>query len=87
MNKTILKFPLEFTEEQTILVPKDATFLSVQMQKDKLCLWAECVVNSDLEKRTVEILGTSHIFEFAARKYISTVQDGIFVWHIYELIT
>ena len=39
--KTIWKFPLDITSTQAICTPAGSTFLDVQVQNDKVCLWAE----------------------------------------------
>lgn len=82
---TIWKFPLLIRDQQSVSMPKDAEILTVQMQHGEACLWAEVDPTEKTEVRTILILGTGHAFRRGLmRKYIGTVQDGDFVWHVYE---
>ena len=38
--RTIFKYRLKLVGSQTIEVPRDAEFLSVQLQNEKICVWA-----------------------------------------------
>lgn len=51
MNKTIWKFELETTGNQTLKMPIGAEILSVQTQFDKPCLWALVEPNAEKEDR------------------------------------
>lgn len=84
-NKTIWKFPLAIVDDQQIVLPKEATFLCVQMQNDQCCLWALVDPAQPTETKTIEIFGTGHPIQAANRNYIGTVQefDGALVWHIF----
>ena len=90
MNKRIWKFVLKFTNIQEISMPINSEILTVQMQKDNICLWV--LVNSkeeDTEERTFEINGTGIPFcssDEDKRIYIGTVQmsGGSLIWHIFE---
>ena len=65
--------------------------LSVQCQRDKLCIWAE--VDTEMEDRHFAFfaIGTGWSLDdlkhFDKMQYFSTVQqfDGDLVWHIYYL--
>lgn len=96
MTKTIWKFKLRTTEFQTIKVPRGAEFLHVDMQKDPsewgsgLFLWALVDPKSTDEERNIEVFGTGnpiHEDMGVCRKYISTVMDSPFVWHVFERFT
>lgn len=83
--KTIWKFNLELYDTQAIEIPIGARPLTVQMQNGELCLWA--IVDSTAEKTRcyVHIIGTGNpvppnVDEY---RYINTVQDGAFVWHVF----
>ena len=40
MSRVIWKYPLEVTDEQTLMLPRSARALSVAAQNDTLTLWA-----------------------------------------------
>lgn len=80
----IYKETLEITGEQTIRLPRVERFLSVQFQKEILCVWA--LVNDSDSKLiyTLRIFGTGHEIPSFNLDYIGTVQDGPLVWHIFH---
>ena len=88
--KTIYKYPLETTDNQTVEMPLDSKILCIQVQGDKPCLWA--MVNTEAErkeKRFIEIFGTGNEMHYdmgVSRNYIGTYQlnNGSFVGHVFE---
>lgn len=84
--KAILKFPLDVTDSQVIVMPEGAAILCVQAQHDNICLWALVTPNRPREKRVFRIHGTGHPCDEEGN-YIGTVQtaDGAFVWHVFEV--
>lgn len=86
---TILKYPLEIKDEQTVKLPDGAKILTAQVQLGKLCIWA---LVDDREERTtdmrIEIFGTGHNIPTGTRVYLGTVQmrEGTLVWHVFENI-
>jgi hypothetical protein len=90
MENRIYKYILKFEDEQYLKLPKLAEVLTVQMQNDELALWA--IVNptqSEFDLRIFEIYGTGNPFPsvgMSERKYISTVQNNKFIWHIFEAV-
>lgn len=82
-NTTIWGFSLELTDRQIIMIPKGARMLCAQFQRS-VCVWAE--VNSSAPPETVEflIVGTGKDGpDFREHTYLSTVQMGSLVWHVY----
>lgn len=87
--KKIFKYQLGIIGWQEVELPIGAKILSVQMQHEKLFLWA--LVNEDKrkEKREIVLAGTGHPIEDTDDlKFLGTVQemDGDLVWHIFEEI-
>ncbi len=85
--KKIFKYPIELAAIQTVELPKGAEILSVQFQREDLCLWAKVTEEAPRQNRTIVIYGTGHaIAEDAGDKFIATVQQhgGNFVWHVFE---
>ncbi len=87
-GRIIYKYPFEIEEQVEILMPKSAKTLSIQEQRGKLFLWAlidpseECHV-----KKRFYVFGTGNyitLFQVDEMKHISTIQQGKFVWHIFE---
>ena len=89
MKKRILKYQIEKIESVNIIqMIKGAQILTAQNQNGILTLW--CVTYNDeklLENRIISIYGTGHVTNdnIDVSNYISTVQMGLFVWHVYEL--
>jgi hypothetical protein len=82
--KRIYKY--EF-KEGSIEMPIGAKILSIQNQDDRLYIWALVDTDAECEFRYFTIVGTGHDFPEADEfNYINTIQDGPFVWHIFELI-
>lgn len=82
--RTIYKYPLQLTGSQMLTLPSSARFLSVQLQGDQLCLWAEVNTGIGGVKDTViSIVGTGHVIPPGAVHYLGTVQQDQFVWHVY----
>lgn len=84
--KTIYKYPLQITDEQTVTGKIDY-MLTVKEQNGGLCLWA--VVDDTLTERSISIriVGTGHPFPDSNDCiHIETVvmPYGAFVWHIFE---
>lgn len=85
----IYKYRLEITETQVVSMPKGAQILTAQMQDGYLCLWA--LVNTDKKSamRSIVICGTGNPIpsgeDFTqTHRYIATVQEQEFVWHVFE---
>lgn len=83
----IWKYPIEIVDEQTIILPKGAEILHVNMQGEQLCLWAK--VNhliSLTEERNIAVIGTGNPMLTRDYFYLGTVFDRVFVWHIFEIL-
>ncbi len=81
--KTIYKYTLKPENIQQIELPIDFEILSVQMQEDDICLWAKVSAGISKVKRTICIYGTGVNIKEDDLTHIGTVQDGIYVWHIF----
>ncbi len=83
---TIYKYPLEERDKQYVLLPEGSEILSVQAQRGNICLWARVHPQNPTVKRTIEIFGTGHPMEEAARVFIGTFQmlDGRIILHAFE---
>lgn len=89
--KTIWKYPLDVTDVQIIELPDKAEILTVGNQGGMICLWALVSPNTNPTCRTIEIIGTGNPVEdlpaeYASRKFIGTVSQSPFIWHVFERI-
>jgi hypothetical protein len=58
--RAIWKFPLEFVDDQRVEMPSGARLLSVQMQGDVPCLWADVDTLAAKVERAIQVAGTGH---------------------------
>ena len=89
MNKTIWKFELETTDNQTIEMPVNAEILTVQTQNGIPCIWVLVDPTETKEKRFIEVFGTGHDVYYdmgVSRSYLGTyqLQGGSLVFHVFE---
>lgn len=80
---TIYKYPLEIKDVQQVEIPIGSNILSVQMQGEKLYLWALVAPEAPKKAVTVKIYGTGQPVDYRNMCYIGSVQNGAFVWHVF----
>jgi hypothetical protein len=57
--------------------------LCVAIQDGKLCLWASVDPERNPSTIRIFIVGTGHPIPADANNYVGTVQDRMFIWHVY----
>lgn len=67
-------------------MPKGAIVRKAAMQDGQVQLWAEVDTDNPLEQRHFVSYGTGWEIEEDNICYIDTVFDGIYVWHVYEVV-
>ena len=83
--KRIYKYELE--DGRGVEMPIGAKVLTIQTQNGLPYIWALVDIDAECDFRYFTIVGTGHDFPNADDfNYINTIQDGPFVWHIFELI-
>ena len=85
--KVVWKFPLPLQGGSTpVVMPWGAQVLTAQLQHDTIMLWA--AVDPDQRKvtRQFEVVGTGCPFREDDKKYIATVQQDCWVWHVFEVV-
>lgn len=93
MIKQIWKYSLMAGPKETLMMPKGATILSVQVKRQIPCLWVECDPKAPKEERMIETFGTGEDIPCdmgVERKYIGTfIVEGHtpLVFHVYERIS
>jgi len=82
--KTIYKYELALTDEQTISLPADAEILDIQQQGQDLCAWVKLDTDMPERDRKITICGTGNPISDLTLAHIATVQIGAMVWHFFE---
>ena len=82
--RTIYKYPLQIVDKQTVLMPKGAQIIAVMVQKEQLCVWAECNPTGLVEPKTLWLIGTGNSMPTLYLFHLGSVLMGPFVWHVYE---
>lgn len=87
--ETICKYEIMFRVSQSITMPEGAKILSVQNQRGSLCLWVQCDTRKSMQQRTIVIACTGDRLYCPGNefKYIDTVQEDMFSWHVFEQIS
>jgi hypothetical protein len=82
--KRIYKYELK---EGSVEMPIGAKILSIQYQNNRPYIWALVDTDVECEFRYFALVATGEDFPEADDfTYINTIQDGPFVWHIFECI-
>lgn len=86
MSKAVWKYALD-SDVNPLEIPKGSTILSVGMQGLTLTAWA--LVNLDSQEnevRTLHVYGTGHEIpvDSLTLRYLGRVDDGQFIWHVFE---
>lgn len=85
-SSTIWKFVLAVQTRQVLAMSEGARILSVQTQRDNICIWALVNEAAPTKDRVIEVFGTGHMVDGANRCYLGSAQtnDGALVWHVFE---
>lgn len=83
---TIWKYELQLASLNNLEMPLGAKVLTIQVQNGKPCIWAQVDENNTKELRTFRIYGTGHTMLDENLIYIGTWQDGIYVFHLFEVV-
>lgn len=82
----IHKYPLDFESGLILTMPAGAKILSVQLQRETMCVWALVDINQKDVERQFIICGTGHsLGDNPPGEFIGTVQtmNGALVWHVF----
>ena len=85
--KAVYKFPLMVAKLQRIKMPKNSTILTVQIQGQRVCLWALVDIDKGLEDRFFAIFETGKQVPENILRYVGTFQipEENFVGHVFEM--
>jgi len=81
--RTIWKFPIP-ADGGTVQMPKGAEVLSVGLQGNDIQVWALVDPSKSTTPRHFHVRGTGHACSIAGEKFIGTIFDGSFVWHVFD---
>ena len=81
----IYKFKLDIEDMRLVRMPKGAKILSVQNQREEVCIWAEVDPDAHQTIRRIAIHGTGHTVT-PGGQFVGTFQlsGGDFVGHVYD---
>lgn len=82
----IFKYKLEFMARQNVVLPETHKILSIQSQNNEIVIWALVDDNSDNTMIIIDIFLTGEKIQTAAREYLSTVQCGDMVYHLFKYL-
>lgn len=83
----IFKYELPVEDNVTVSMPKDARIISAQSQRGAVTIWAEVEPDAPRVNRRFRVVGTGHRFDGTGLRHVGTVQAGLFVWHVYEVMS
>ncbi len=81
--RTIYKYPIKLGT--TLLrIPGLRRFIHVGVQDNQICLWAEVDTSLPKEAYEIHVLGTGWSLPEEPIRHIGSVEQSIYVWHVYE---
>lgn len=85
--KKIYKYELSSSAPTTILnMPKGAEIIRFAKQAGRPMVWAIVNPGAPASSRTLSIVGTGHPIADDMR-YIDTIDDDPYIWHLFELVS
>lgn len=86
--RTIHKYPLAASAEQTVEMPSGAEILSAAFQGVQLVIWARVDTDAPLRPRTFGVFGTGHTIPQRRMDYVATANLASFgFWfHVFEIL-
>lgn len=84
MRKVIYKYPIWGNVHSIgyeVEMPLTAKILTVEPQNGQLTIWAEVDPDDQPVRRDINGVGTGH--PVPEGEYLTTVQQGSYVWHLY----
>jgi hypothetical protein len=84
--RTIHKYQLQVVDNQSVIMPRGARIMTVQVQRGIPSLWAEVDDQAEVEQRTILTYGTGHPLWSELATYLGTyqIQNGDLAFHVFE---
>ncbi len=81
----IWKYSLKLDGENIVSIPQGAQILSAGIDpQGHLCVWAIVHPERSKEARSIYIRGTGNPFSGEEGRFIGTVRDGLYMWHVFQ---
>lgn len=86
--QTVHKYSLLTADTVDIIMPKDAKILHIDVQDDRLCMWALIDSKRTLERRRFRIAGTGHELKEPKLEHLGSalLYNGKLVLHVFEVL-
>jgi len=91
VSKTVWRYAIPVADDFTLMMPKGARPLCIQVQDDIPCLWALVDPTQQEVGRRFRLAGTGHPLTYDTETiliHIDTfqIEDGALVFHIFEVL-
>jgi hypothetical protein len=87
VNLAVWKYPIVHFSGTNVEMPVGAKILTAQHQDGVMTLWALGNPAAERERREFRIFGTGWPIEQDNLSYVATAQEGMFVWHLFEVLS
>jgi len=86
MKKVIYKYEFGINDDIKIETHENAQLLKIGIHNNIICFWYLIEPKDKPKRYKFKIVGTGQEFEhdYAKLRFVDTVIDGGFVWHIFE---
>lgn len=82
--KKIWKFEIPLGVNVVHEIPLGGVVVHTGTQNDTIFIWVEVDPSGYRIPRSFKAFGTGHAIQEPFTSYVGTVQQGPFVWHVYE---
>lgn len=91
--RTVYKYPMELTDITSVSVPMGALIRDVGIDwEGRLCVWLEVDTENPMELLRFRVAGTGHPLRCKGMekedclRFLKTVPNKPFFWHVYEIV-
>ena len=86
MTKTIWKYPVTIGGDTKLLMQEGAEFIHAGLDPTgEPCVWALLDPNKQADvPRNLLVIGTGRAFDQPNAKFIGSINQGPFMWHVFE---
>ncbi len=86
-TRRLLKYQItsNMSQQVDVLMPCHAVIRAVGIQDGRIFAWAEAEGTGGASTRTFCVIPTGGNVPYAGT-YLGTVFDGLYVWHMYEVV-
>jgi hypothetical protein len=81
----VFKYEVPVADSFHIDMPANAQVLTVQIQKEKVCIWALVEDGNPLTRRAFRMAGTGHLIDKAWQLCYFQLLSGDLVFHVFEV--